>query len=387
MRAPRNQVLVLLMLIAAAACAFTGFVSEAPNRLTSDRPVPLWYAVSTPVLAGLCALALLLLAAAFIRPTRRWHAIQMMATAALLILLLHGAGEAAATLAQTAKPAARTLLGAAFWIAGLCTALALIDAGQRLKLGPAAKSIVALLLAAAIFALLEPGDLAQLSLAREYEARRGVFAGELLRHLALVFGAFVPALLIGLPLGLLARRRPRLQGPLFGTLNLLQTIPSIALFGLLIAPLSALATAVPALGTMGLRGIGATPALIALTLYALLPLARNAYAGIAGVDGAIVEAARGMGFTSSQIFWRVELPLGLPVFLAGARIALVQLIGLAVIAALIGAGGLGSFIFQGIGQYAVDLVLLGAIPTILLALGADFLLQIAIALWRGKGPA
>jgi osmoprotectant transport system permease protein len=159
---------------------------------------------------------------------------------------------------------------------------------------------------------------------------------------------------------------------------MVQTIPSIALFGLLLAPLAALGAAVPALGAIGVRGIGMAPALIALMLYALLPVARNTLAGMLGIDRAVVEAASGMGMTQRQIFWRIELPLGLPVFLAGVRIVLVQAIGLATVAALVGAGGLGTFVFQGIGEYAIDLVLLGAVPTILLALAADFALSILI---------
>ncbi|HEX4186118.1 MAG TPA: ABC transporter permease, partial [Stellaceae bacterium] len=164
--------------------------------------------------------------------------------------------------------------------------------------------------------------------------------------------------------------------------NMLQTIPSIALFGLLIVPLAALATAVPQLAALGIGGIGVAPAIVALVLYALLPVVRNTATGLAGVDAAVIEAGRGMGLTSRQIFWQVELPLALPVLLAGLRIVTVQAIGLAVVAALIGAGGLGTFVFEGLGQYAVDLVLLGALPAIFLALAADFILQTLSAILR-----
>ena len=174
-------------------------------------------------------------------------------------------------------------------------------------------------------------------------------------------------------------RRPGLQGPVFAVLNILQTIPSIALFGLLIVPLSALVAAVPRLAAYGIGGIGVTPAIIALVLYALLPVVRNTSVGLTGVDSAAIEAGRGMGMSPGQIFREIELPLALPVLLAGLRIVTVQAIGLAVVAALIGAGGLGTFVFEGLGQYAVDLVLLGALPAILLALAADFVLQILTA--------
>ena len=144
----------------------------------------------------------------------------------------------------------------------------------------------------------------------------------------------------------------------------------------MIVPLSALAAAVPPLAALGVAGIGPAPAIIALILYALLPIVRNTVAGIAGVDPAVVDAARGMGMTRRQLFLQVQLPLASPLLLAGLRIVTVQTIGLAVVAALIGAGGLGTLVFAGLGQYAADLVLLGALPTIALALAADFLLQL-----------
>src|SRR5580704_1733951 len=128
-----------------------------------------------------------------------------------------------------------------------------------------------------------------------------------------------------------ALRRKGFEAPLFAVLNLLQTVPSIALFGLLIVPLSALARAVPGLVALGVGGVGPAPAIIALTLYALLPVARNTLAGIGGVPAAAIDAARGMGMTRRQVFWQVEVPLALPVLLAGLRIVTVQAIGLAVV--------------------------------------------------------
>jgi osmoprotectant transport system permease protein len=207
-----------------------------------------------------------------------------------------------------------------------------------------------------------------------------------LQHVLLVGASVGAALVIGFPLGVVAARSPRLRGPLFAILNILQTIPSIALFGLLIVPLSALVAAVPHLAAFGIGGIGVTPAIIALVLYALLPVVRNTSVGLAEVDAAAIEAGRGMGMTTRQILWQLELPLALPVLLAGLRIVTVQAIGLAVVAALIGAGGLGTFVFEGLGQYAVDLVLLGALPAIFLALAADFILQIFSTGLRRRFP-
>jgi osmoprotectant transport system permease protein len=368
----RNQVLFTLVIVAAAAVAATGFVGYAPNRLVSGRPIALWAAADSVTIAGVSGLGATLLALCFVSPSRPILYAEGGLAAALLLLVLAAAGKAADTLALGAGHAARISLGGAFWVLAAGAGLAVVDALQRLGAGPAARVLVVAAILAGILGLALAGTFDALSLAREYATHRELFAAAVVRHVALVTGSVGPAIAIGFPLGVAALRSPRLQGPLFAVLNMLQTIPSIALFGLLIVPLAAL----------GVGGIGVAPAIVALVLYALLPVVRNTVAGLAGVDPAIIDAARGMGLSSGQIFRQVELPLALPVFLAGLRIVLVQAIGLAVVAALIGAGGLGSFVFEGLGQYAVDLVLLGALPAILLALAADFMLQTLSAILR-----
>lgn len=376
---PGNRVLFLLILVAITACLFTGFVSEAPNRLISGHPFALWQ-VNGPLLTlMIIALSLALLVLAFWPQTRKTLGAALIFAGALLLLVLFDAGAAASRLMEGARPATRIALGPAFWVILFCLSMVVIDAAQRLKFGPALRPLIILALALPIAAMIMTGTFDQLSIMREYASRRAVFGVEIIRHGLLVLGSVGLALLIGVPLGLLTARKPAIGSSVFSTLNLLQTIPSVAMFGLLIVPLSALASAIPSLAAIGIGGIGPAPAIIALTLYSLLPIARNTEAGITGVDTAIVDAASGLGFTPAQIFWRIELPLGMPTFLAGLRVTLVQTIGLAVVAALIGAGGLGTFVFQGIGQYATDLVLLGAIPTILLALAADFIVTVAVA--------
>lgn len=382
--APRNRVLLVLALIALAAFLGTGFLGLAPNRLTSPSPLYLWQALGLPELTAILALGLILGALSLLRASPNTARASLALGTALLLLLLFAAGESAARLMRTAPPAARASLGAAFWVAIFCLAIGMADALRRLGARAVARFLVVALIALAIAAMARGGIFSNLALAREYAAHRAAFAAALDRHGVLVLVSVAAALLIGVPLGILTARKPASAGAIFATLNLLQTIPSIALFGLLIVPLSALAAAAPGLAALGIGGIGPAPAIVALVLYALLPVVRNTRAGIDGIDPAIIDTARGMGFSPRQIFLRVELPLGMPVFLAGLRIVLVQTIGLAVVAALIGAGGLGTFVFQGIGQYATDLVLLGAIPTILLALAADFLLTLAIALSQGR---
>jgi len=375
-----NRVLPVLVAAAALAVPSSGFVTLAANRLVSGRPIGLFAAADPGLRATIALLGLLLLAIAFVPPGRSLHRLATAAAGVLLLAVLAAAGQAAAALAVGAPTLARVSLGAGFWILFGSAALAIVDGLQRAGTGQVEQAGVAVALVAAFAAMAEAGLFDGLSLAREYRANQSAFDAALIRHLLLVAGSVGPALLIGLPLGVAAVRRPGLQGPLFAVLNLLQTIPSIALFGLLIAPLSALGAASPALAALGIAGIGVAPAIVALTLYALLPVARNTAAGIGGVDPATVDAARGVGMTPRQMLRHVELPLALPLLLAGLRIVTVQAIGLAVIAALIGAGGLGRFVFAGLGEAAPDLVLLGALPTIVLALAADFLLRAASAL-------
>jgi osmoprotectant transport system permease protein len=218
-----------------------------------------------------------------------------------------------------------------------------------------------------------------LSLAREWASRRDVYAQAFGQHMALVGVSLALSIVIGVPLGIVAARDRRASARIFDALNIFQTIPSIALFGLLIGPLTALSTAAPLLRAVGVNGIGFTPAVIALVLYALLPVARNTDAAVRSIPMPLIESARAMGMAPLQILFHVTLPLALPILLAGLRIVVVQLIGLAVVAALIGAGGFGSFVFVGLGQTATDLVLLGALSAIAVAMIADALLRLLSA--------
>jgi osmoprotectant transport system permease protein len=182
-----------------------------------------------------------------------------------------------------------------------------------------------------------------------------------LEHLELVLISMLIAIAIAVPLGMWVIHRPALRAFSLTLANIFQTIPSLAMFGFLIP--------IPFLG-----GIGKRTAIVALVLYALLPILRNTYVGLTGIDPAVLDAAEAMGMTHGQILWRVRLPLALAVILAGIRTATVITIGIATIAAAIGAGGLGTFIFRGVAMVSDVVILAGAIPAAILALGADFLL-------------
>lgn len=295
------------------------------------------------------------------------------------LMLLGGAiGLAASGQIEPGDTIARVSPGSGFWLLFAALALLVADVLSRTKPRPVVRVALVALAGLGLALFLWSGLWDDLSVMREYQNRAQAFWREAAQHLFLAFGSLAAAAVAGIPLGILCQQVKAVRGPLLGVLNIMQTVPSIALFGLLIAPLSWLSTSIPALRSLGISGIGAAPAFIALFVYSLLPIVANTVAGLAGVPQAVSEAARGMGMTRRQRLWSVSLPLAFPVILTGIRIVLVQNIGLATIAALIGGGGFGVFVFQGVGQTAMDLVLLGALPTVLLAFASAVILDAAV---------
>lgn len=380
---------ILALLLAGGAVlalAFLGFITVAPNRLLSGSPLGLWAAAGP---AGVIAIGLPLAALGVLGAVRDIPGRQMLialAAGALLVEATATAGWAASAHATDAGPLTRVALGPAYWCVAASGFFALADAVGRMRHG-IAKALPVLALGIALAMLAASGTLSELSLARELAVRRDSYLHELGRHLQLTASGLALAVPCGAAIGVLAYRNPRRAGPVFAVLDILQTIPSLALFALLIGPLAALVTLVPALANAGVSGIGAFPAILALGLYGLLPVARGVHAGLASVPGAVVEAARGMGMGGRQILMHTLIPLAAPALVQTLRVTVVQLIGLATLAALIGAGGLGSFIFQGLGQTASDLVLLGALSAIGLALIADLTLRALARLASRRGAA
>ncbi|HVN44801.1 MAG TPA: ABC transporter permease [Steroidobacteraceae bacterium] len=366
---------LLLSLVGAAAYGGLPFVIFKANRIVPGEPrelaqvLPAWAALGLPAVLLLTALVAIGIADARRRLTAAFGAIGVLALTV---------AAAANALTPVGNKVVRVAPGAAFWVVLICLGLLATDAITRLRPRPLTRVLLlALCIGGGIAALLH-GPFDNLSVMREYAVNAGRFEVELLRHIRLAAGSLLAAVIVALPLGILCHRTPRLRSAVLGTLNVIQTIPAIALFGILMAPLGALAAAWPVAAALGIRGIGAAPAAVALFLYALLPIVANTVVGLRRVSRAAVDAAAGMGMTAAQVLARIELPLALPVILAGIRVVLVQNIGMVTIAALIGGGGLGTFVFQGIGQTAIDLVLLGAIPTVVLAFSASVLLDALI---------
>jgi osmoprotectant transport system permease protein len=381
-----NPVLAFYVALAVGAAGGLPFLRVAPNRLLSGEPVYLWDVLQ---LLGNQQIDALILSLVVLLSIAVWQPGQRL-TQALLILTMAAslsgvwllAGQFASSATSAENPLTRTTLGAGFWTLAAMIWLIALDATARLQL----PTLPRLFLQSAFFLplLLSLNDGQHLSIAQEYANQRDVFGSAILRHLQIVFLAVVPALVIGLLLAWRMTQTRSLRQALFPILNVIQTIPSIALFGLLMAPLAWLAVQLPALGRAGISGVGITPAVIALFMYALLPIVRSALAGLEQVPAEAVNAARAMGMSAGQLLWQVELPLALPVLLIGLRSAVVQTTGLAAVSALVGAGGLGQIMFDGLFSAANELVILGVIPIVLLALLADTFFKVLSSLIKTR---
>ncbi|ERL53010.1 hypothetical protein BJB45_17170 [Halomonas huangheensis] len=347
-------------------------VGVAPNRIVSGTPFTASQVAGWPM-AMLAGLPLLLTVWGAMRMDHQRLAWLL----GLVVLCLVGWPLwlllAAVQLVDPQLPQARLAIGSGMWLALFLLLLALIELRTRMQLS-AWRSWALFLLPVLVLAACIPAGLDRLALWQEFVGRRQDFFTAIGVHLLLVIATVALSLIVGVATALMVRRVPQLQRAVIATLNFLQTIPSLALFGLLLGPLAWLSNRYDWLDALGVSGIGWAPALLALVAYSLLPIVRNTLVALDGVDEGVIESARGMGMSRRQVFLQVRLPLAVPVILEGIRITTVQAIGLTAVAALIGAGGLGRFVFQGLGQAAMDLVLLGALPIVIMAVAADALL-------------
>lgn len=362
-----------------------------PNRIADGEAIHLWqYARGRLPWALLVLLAVSAVVFAVSRwqlDRRRWS-IRVWAAAAMVLpfAAIHFSFERAlGTLADQELARATPGTGTVLMLVSSIAAWHWLSRQDDPR-GKIYTRIAVLLSVAVLVSMAMIGWFDNLSVVREWLVRRDRFWTEVARHLSLAFTAVGAATMLGIPAGILAFRNKRIGGSILGLVSSIQTVPSLAMFGLLIAPLAALSRAVPVLRQLGVSGVGAAPALIALTLYAMLPIVRNTYTALSVVPETVIESGRGMGMGRFQLFTMVEVPIAAPVVLAGIRVSAVQAIGNTAVAALIGAGGLGWFVFQGLGQAANDLIILGVIPTVLLALIVDRLFSYAHRLLpRGVG--
>lgn len=356
-------------------------MTTRPNRIAPGTSLMAWSALPAGPGLALCGVCLLAVPVLALRVGPR---LRLAAGAAVLLILGLAAGWAADHLTVPGQRYGRVSPDAGWWLALACAALAMADGLARLRPHPTVR--IATLAAAALVVglVLRSGFWDNLSVLREYAVRSEAFGQAVRVHAGLALASVSAAAGCGIPAAILARPVPALRAAMLSVLNVVQTLPSMALFGMLIAPLAWIGGHVPGAAGLGIAGIGTAPALVALFAYALLPVTAATVAGLDGVPWPVRDAARGVGMTDRQRLFQAELPLALPAILTGIRIVLVQNIGLAVIAGLVGGGGLGVFVFQGLSQNAGDLVLLGALPTVAMASAAAVLLDAIIDLTRGR---
>ncbi len=364
-----------------------GWLTLKPSRISAGTSLSLHEIVGWTGLTIILTLWLVCFTLSYFR--KRALPVVILGAAANFILVLSFvlASLSATRLLEGEVSYARVSLGVGFWMTFIATYIVIFASRQRLDNSPVLRNIVSWTGVVFLLFLLIAGWFKNLSVLQEFTGREERFVQELIHHVFLVGISVTIGTVLGIMLGIWATRSRRAERPIFFITNITQTIPSLALFGLLIAPLSALSFAFPILREIGVRGVGDTPAIIALIIYSLLPIVRNTYVGLRQLDRAVIDAGIGMGMSRTQVFRKIEVPLAAPLVLEGIRTASVQSVGLAAVAALIGAGGLGWFIFQGLGQAATDLILLGAIPIVVLAVIVDAVMRTIVRLATPEGLA
>ncbi len=361
-----------------------GWLSLKPNRLASGASLNLWDGpgrIAGIVIPGLWVLCLLL---SIVRKDRKAVILLGLALNLIIIGSFLWSGLAASRLLETEPAFSRVALGAGVWTTCLGAYISIFPCRQTLAGHFWWQSLVSYSGLVAIAVLLFTGLLDHISLVVEFRQQQVQFLHQLGSHIILFSVSVALGIIIGIPLGILAERSQHAERPVFFITGTLQTLPSLALFGLLLAPLSALSYAFPVLRQWGISGIGTAPAMIALVIYSLLPIVRNTYVSLKQLDPAIINAGLGMGMSRSQLFFRIKTPLAAPLVIEGIRTASVQAVGNTAVAALIGAGGLGWFIFQGISQAVGDVVLVGALPIMGLALIVDIVMRRVIKIATPK---
>ncbi|AEA33712.1 ABC-type transporter, integral membrane subunit [Hippea maritima DSM 10411] len=301
--------------------------------------------------------------------------INISTTVLIVILFLYSGGSYAKEVFLS-NHIARISFASGFWISLFFIYVIVIDSLKNTK--PVYKIGVVLLFLLVFTFFTVGGFLDKIDIMREFYVRKSRFISEISTHMYLSFASVLAASIISFPLGVLAYKKRKTTQKIFAILNIFQTIPSIAMFGALILPLAYLSKHSRVLSSMGISGIGFAPAFIALVVYAMLPLVRNIYSGLRNVPEDAKQASMGMGMNGIQLLFMVEIPLAIVEILTGLKISLVQTIGNAALAALIGAGGLGVFIFQGLGEASSSLIMLGVLPLVFIAITAEYIMNVII---------
>jgi len=352
------------------------FATVRRSRIATGVGMPPLSAIGPALTLAFVALWVLVALLSLREGGRRLALARGLLGALLIGAIVAVSGVAASTLGPQAGQFARVSIGAGAWVSAIAAYSLVLASRRLLGRGTPLGALVGLVAPAAVVGLLLSGFLDDLGIMKEYANVADRFWVETANTALYAAVSVGVATAVGVYLGIVAFRNQQLERPVFATVSVFQTVPGLAMVGLLVAPLSAVSFAVPLLRRFGVGGIGWAPVVTALTLYALLSIVRNTYAGLRSVPVAVVDAGRGMGMTDGQLMRRVELPLGMPVVFSGVRTSTVQTIGNATLGAFVGGVTLGRFIFQGLAEQSPDLTMLGSIALVVMAVGIDGVLRI-----------
>ena len=344
MKKIQDKTLLLLSLVGAAAFSFMNLLELKPNRISQGVKYSSFeFFGGLGVAIIICWLGLIALA---FYGKRHKNLMVIIVTTGLLLLLLWILQLKTGAYTK-GNSSARVSLSAGFYVQVFSIYMLFSSYAKGIKRYQWIKWIGYISIAGLVTFLLMTGAFDDLSLIKEYNTKKTQFADNLRIHALLTLGSVATGALIAIPLGFLAYSSKKLEDKIMIPLSIIETIPSLSLFGILLVPLAGLGR-LPFFDSIGVSGIGWAPAYVALTLYTLLPIGRNTLTGFYSVDKGAIEAAKGMGMSKGQIVQKIELPLAFPVIFTGIRIAFIQTIGGAVLAGLVGGGGLGTFVFLGL---------------------------------------
>lgn len=366
-----DKVLILVSTIGLGAFLFLPFVVIKPNRIVAGQKIAAFeYLNIWGVLLLMGWVILMTLSLYGIKKKNNVKSILgIFMVIGLVFLIPIGAREH-----LSEGGASRISLSSGFYLQAFSLYIVLATYFSKASFKSWIKIIIGVFVLFLMVTSIYLGYFDDLSLVKEYRARESQFYNNLYIHGVLSFGSVFTGALIAIPLGYMAYSRKKLENKIMVPLSIIETIPSLSLFGLLLVPLSGLGQ-LSFFSKIGVSGIGWAPAFVALTLYTLLPIGRNTLTGFYSVDLNSIQAAKGMGMNRRQILKKIEVPLAFPVIFTGIRIAFIQTIGGAVLAGLVGGGGMGSFVFLGLAEASPDLILLGVIPIVFFTVILDYIMK------------
>lgn len=375
----KDKTLLLLSTMGVTAFLFMAFVELKPNRILQGMRYSSFKFLGT---FGIVILMLWLFLMALAFYEKKYKNMCVFICTSILVISLFVGLQSSTGEFIADSPSARISLSSGFYVQMFCIYILFSTYTQRIKSYKFINWIGVLSIFAILTYFMMTGAFDDLSLIKEYNIKKAQFYNNLRIHALLTLSSVITAAIIAIPLGFIAYSKKKLEDKIMVPLSIIETIPSLSLFGILLVPLSGLGK-LPLFNALGVSGIGWAPAYIALTLYALLPIGRNTLTGFYSVDKNVIEAAVGMGMSKSQVLKKIELPLAFPVIFTGIRIAFIQTIGGAVLAGLVGGGGMGTFVFLGLGEASPDLILLGVLPIVFFTVLLDYSLKAFEETMRG----